>query len=127
MADSAPTRGQRERALSQAIQSVYKQKLGHQPGQVSCSIANERVTIVLENSVTPAEALLAEGGKDELAEEVRGELLDSLYAQLTEVIEETLETKVVDILSDAKLESERTGIIVVLQDAPTVRPRSGKS
>ncbi|MEM9568838.1 MAG: DUF2294 domain-containing protein, partial [Cyanobacteria bacterium P01_E01_bin.34] len=126
MTDAAPTKGQRERALSQAIQSLYKKKLGHQPGQVSCSIASDRVTIILENSVTPAEALLAEEGRDELAEEVRGELLDALYAQLTEVIEETLESKVVDILSDAKLESERTGIIVVLEDAPTVRPRSGK-
>ncbi|MBD1832334.1 DUF2294 domain-containing protein [Cyanobacteria bacterium FACHB-472] len=119
--DSSPTRGQLERTLSQRIQSLYRTQLGHQPSQVSCQIFDEKLAIILENSITQPEQLLAQNGQEELAEQVRSDLEKALQPQLKSLIEEVLGVSVIDLLSDAKIETGRTGTIVVLSSAPQVR------
>ncbi|MEL7037338.1 MAG: DUF2294 domain-containing protein [Cyanobacteria bacterium J06592_8] len=117
----APTRGQLERTLSQRVQAFYRQELGHQPSKVTCQIFDSKVAIILENSVTPAESLLMREGKNELAEEVRSSLDEATKPQLMELIQQVLQVEVLDLLSDATLETERTGIIAVLSETPAVR------
>ncbi|MBD1907005.1 DUF2294 domain-containing protein [Trichocoleus sp. FACHB-90] len=121
MDSSSPTRGQLERTLSQRIQSLYRTQLGHQPSQVSCQIFDEKLAIILENSITQPEQLLAQNGQEELAEQVRSDLEKALQPQLKSLIEEVLGVSVIDLLSDAKIETGRTGTIVVLSSAPQVR------
>ncbi|MEP0798784.1 DUF2294 domain-containing protein [Funiculus sociatus] len=121
MDSSSPTRGQLERTLSQRIQSLYRTQLGHQPSQVSCQIFDEKLAIILENSITQPEQLLAQNGQEELAEQVRSDLKKALQPQLKSLIEEVLGVSVIDLLSDAKIETGRTGTIVVLSSAPQVR------
>jgi len=116
-----PTRGQLERTLSQRIQALYREQLGQRPSQVSCQIFDQKVMIILENSLTAAEQLLAENGKADLAKQVRSDLDEVIRRQLKALIEEILDGSVVDLLSDATLETGRTGIIVVLEEAPQVR------
>lgn len=118
---SIPTRGQLERTLSQRIQSLYREELGHRPGKVTCQLFGEKLAIVIENSITQPEQVLAKGGQEALAEEVRSELADALRPQLKALLEEILDVDVVDLLSDATIETGRTGVIVVLANAPTVR------
>ena len=118
---SKPTRGQLERLLSQRLQALYREQLGHQPSKVSFQLFDEKVAIIVENSITPPEQLLANTGQAELAQQVRADLDKAIQPQLKEAIEEVLNVNVLDILSDATIETGRTGIIAVLDVTPEVR------
>ncbi|NJK37170.1 MAG: DUF2294 domain-containing protein [Oscillatoriales cyanobacterium RM1_1_9] len=121
MVVQSPTRGQLERTLSQKIQAFYREQLGHQPSKVTCQLFDSKLAIILEESVTPAENLLIQEGKEDLAEKVRSNLDELLRPQLRELVTEILKVEVTDLLSDATLETGRTGIIAVLANSPAVR------
>ncbi|WP_017720375.1 DUF2294 domain-containing protein [Kamptonema formosum] len=121
---SLPTRGQLERTISQRLGALYRSEIGHQPSKIDCRLVEEKVTVVLENSITKAELLLAESGQEELAERFRDELQQLIEPKIKALIEEILETPVIDVLTHAKLETGRTGTIVLLAAPPQVRPPS---
>jgi uncharacterized protein YbcI len=121
MTTQTQTRGQLERTLSQRIQTLYRDQLGHQPSKITCQISDRNLVIVLENSITPAEQLLAQSGSEELAEKVRSELDEAIQPGLQELIEDTLSVTVAELLSDATLDTGRTGIIAVLNELPNFR------
>lgn len=121
MDSSYPTRGQLERTLSQRIQALYRNQLEHQPSRVTCQLFDEKLAIILEDSITQPEQLLVNNGQAELAEKVRAELDDALQPQLKELIEEIVGVTVVDLLSNAKLETGRTATVVILANPPQVR------
>lgn len=127
MTTSTPTRGQIERTLSQRIQAFYREQLGHQPSKVTCQLSDSNLMIVIENSITPPELLLAHSGRTELAEQVRSDIDEAIQPQLKEIIKEILNVDVLELLSDATLETGRTGIIGVLSDSPTFRNPSAIS
>lgn len=118
---STPTRGQIQRTLAQGIQALYRDQLGHQPSKVTCQLSDSNLTIILENSITQPEQLLAQTGRQELAEQVRSDLDEAIQPQLKTLIEDILNVEVVELLSDATLETGRTGIIALLTDTPNVR------
>lgn len=126
METALPTRGQLERQLSQRIQALYRSELGHQPAKVFCQIFDEKVIIILEDSITKTEKLLAEKGQEELAEQVRSEIDEAIQPQVKQLIEEVLEANVIDLLSNAKLETGRTGTIVMLESPPKYRTKGVK-
>ena len=123
-----PTRGQVERTLAQRIQALYRENLGHQPSKVTCQLSEQNVVILLEDSITQPEQLLAQTGRKELAQRVHLDLDDAIQPKLKALIEEILNVSVVDLLTDATLETGRTGIIALLTEAPNVRinPSSAK-
>jgi uncharacterized protein YbcI len=121
-----PTRGQLERTLSQRVQAFYRTQLGHQPSRVQCYIADGKITIVLEDSITKPEQLLRENGQEQLAEKVRNDLDKALHPQLSAMIQEIVGIKVVDIFSDATFDTGRSGTIVVLEEAPQLRESQPK-
>ena len=121
MDSSYPTRGQLERTLSQRIQALYRNQLEHQPSRVTCQLFDEKLAIILEDSITQPEQLLVNNGQTELAEKVRAELDDVLQPQLKELIEEIVGVSVGDILSNAKLETGRTATVVILANPPQIR------
>ncbi|MBW4625470.1 MAG: DUF2294 family protein [Brasilonema octagenarum HA4186-MV1] len=121
MTTPTPTRGQVERTLAQRIQALYRDQLGHQPSKITCQLSDQNVVIIIENSITKPEKLLLKTGNQELAEEVRSDLDDAIAPQLKVLIEETLNVTVIELLSDATLETGRTGIIAILTDSPTIR------
>ena len=116
-----PTRGQLERTLSQRIQAFYRDRLGHQPSKVTCQLFDEKLVIILEDSITNAEGLLMEEGQQELAQQVRSNLDDAIKPKLIALIEKILDVEVTDLLSDSTLETGRTGTIAVLANTPEVR------
>lgn len=63
MASDTPTKGQLERSLSQKVLALYRNQLGQQPSKVSCQLCDEKWIIILEDSLTPPEQILAQGGK----------------------------------------------------------------
>lgn len=121
MTDNLLTRGQLERKLSQEIQQFYRSNLGHQPSKVTCQLFDTKIVIILEDSITNAEQLLVDEGKNDLAEEVRSNLDEATKPKLKQLIEEITDVKVLDILSDATLDTGRTGMISVLSATPKVR------
>lgn len=120
----SPTRGQLERTLSQRIQSLYRTQLEHQPSRVTCQIFDEKIAIILENSITQPEKLLVTSGQEELAEQVRTELDEALQPQIIALIEEVVGVAVLDLLSDAKLSTGRTATVAILAESPQVRRSS---
>ena len=118
---SYPTRGQVERTLSQRIQALYRTQLEHQPSRVVCQIFDEKVAIILEDSITQPEQLLVSQGQEELAEKVRAGLDEALQPQLKSLIEEVVGVAVIDLLSNAKLDTGRAATIAILADPPQLR------
>jgi uncharacterized protein YbcI len=118
---SIPTRGQVERTLAQRIQALYRQQLGHQPSKVTCQLSDRNLVILLEDSITQPEQLLAQSGREELAIAVRSDLDEAIQPQIKAIIEEILNVEVIELLSDATLETGRTGIIAVLTETPNFR------
>ncbi|HBL13924.1 MAG TPA: hypothetical protein DD379_21520 [Cyanobacteria bacterium UBA11162] len=122
-----PTRGQLERTLSQRIQSLYREQLGHQPSKVTVAITDERITILIEDAITQPEQLLVNLGREELTEQVRSDLDQAIQVSLRSLIEEVVGLEVVDLLSDTTLETGRAGSIAVLSDIPKFRNPGVKS
>jgi uncharacterized protein YbcI len=123
---SVPTRGQLERKLSQTIQALYNEHLGQQPSKVTCQLCDKNLTIILEDSITQPEQLLAEQGQDSLAKEVRSSLDEAIRPKLKTTIESVVEVEVTDMLCDATLETGRTGIVVILNAVPASREPAAK-
>ncbi len=124
MASDTPTKGQLERSLSQKVQALYRNQLGQQPSKVSCQLCDEKLIIILEDSLTQPEQILAQGGQEDLAEEVRTNLDDFIKPKLKSLVEEVSGVNVTDLLSDVTLESGLTGIIAMLEKTPMVRSAS---
>lgn len=122
MTSDERTKGQLERSLSQKVQALYRQQLGHQPGKVSCQLCGEKFIIFLEDSITQPEQLLVDKGQEDLAEDVRTNLDEIMQPQLKKLVEEVSGVGVLELLSDATLESGLTGIIAVLKERPALRP-----
>lgn len=119
----ALTVGQLERKLSQNIQSFFRKLLGHAPSKVSCHLFTNKLMVVAENSVTPAEKTLAETGKKELAQKVRANLYESIRLKLKSLIEDISQVEVTDLLGETHLDTGLTGFIVVFNGIPKVRHR----
>lgn len=115
------TAGQLEREISQKMQALYKAKLGHQTGRITCQLFDAKVAIVLENSLTQPVKLLFEENRNELAQQMRNDLNDALQPLVKTLIEDIIGVTVIDLLSDTSLSTGRTAVIGILEGAPDVR------
>lgn len=115
-----PGHGQLEQTLENRIQVLYFTQLGHKPNKVSCHLVDKTLSIIVENSITKPVRLLAESGKQELAELARFNIHEAFKPQLKALIEEVIGVSVIDLLGDSKLETGFTSMIAVLATAPKV-------
>jgi uncharacterized protein YbcI len=115
------TRGQLERSLSQSIQALYRTKLGHQPSKVTCRLLDQKLIIILEDSITQPEQVLVDEAKDELAQQVRDAIDDAIEPSLKQLIAEQTGIEVIDLLSDATVETGRVGVIAILASEPQTK------
>lgn len=116
-----PTKGQLQRQLTQQFQRLYREQLDHSPGKITCQLIDEKLMVVIENSVTKPEQLLLEEGESELAKQVRLDLATALKPQIIDLVKSTVNREVVDILSDATLQTGRTGLVIILSSPPETR------
>jgi uncharacterized protein YbcI len=116
-----PSVGQLERELSHRIGFLYSSQLGQRLSKIICHFFDKKLAITLENSVTPAEQTLINGGYEILAEEVRLDLDKIMKPQLKNLIEEVVGNPVLDLMGSTNLATSRTGIIVILKQLPDVR------
>lgn len=124
---SKMAREQLQQVLSQRIQALYRNQLGHQPRTVTCQLFEEKLAIVIEGSLTKSEQLLLKSGQGELVQEMRSDLEVAIQPQIKKLIEEVMNVPVIDLLSDATLETGRTGAIAVLATTPQLHHASSTS
>lgn len=115
------TAGQLEREVSQKMQALYKKKLGHQIGRVTCQLFDNKVALVLEDSLTRPVRLLVQENQHALAQQLRNDLNAALKPLVKDLISNTLKVGVVEVLSDTSLSTQRTAIVGILTDLPNVR------
>jgi uncharacterized protein YbcI len=113
-----PTRSELERTLSQEVRAFYYAQLGHQPSQVTCQFMGDKIAILIENSITQPEQLLAQRGQQKLAEKVRANINHALQPELKHLIEEVVKVPVIDLMIDSTLETRRTSTVAVLAATP---------
>lgn len=119
-----PTCGQIERDLSQRIQKLYRELLGHSPRKVTCKIFDCSLAIVVEDSLTILQKTLTEENKlDEAAKYINSAIDSIIKSKLKVAIEEVLEIEVHDILFDSSLKMQQSGAIAILTKTPLVRSR----
>lgn len=118
------TVGQLEREFSQHIHNFYRNVLGYAPKKVSCHLFTNKLVVVAEDSITPAEKVLVQAGKKDLAQKVRANLYQSIKSKLKLLIEEISQVEVTELLGESALDTGFTGIIVIFNDVPQVRDRN---
>ncbi len=79
------------------------------------------LTIIIEDSITQPEQLLAKSGRQELAKQVRSNINQTLGPHLKSLIEEVVKVPVVDLLSDSAFDTERTSIVAVLASLAQIK------
>ena len=119
--DVNKTAGQIEREISQALNGLYRQELGHQPGKITCQLFEKKVVLVIEDSLSRPEKLLLTQGNSEIALQAHEELLDALKEKAKRCIADVTGMSVLDILVDSNVETSRMGLIVMLEQAPDVK------
>lgn len=120
-----PTAGQLERATSQRVRALYRQKYGHQPSKVDCHLLGNKVIISLEDTITPIEKLLVEAQSSSLVTQVRSFIDEAIKPQLQELIEDIFKVNVTNCFYDTAIDTGCAGAIVILANVPQVRsPKS---
>jgi len=116
-----PSSGERERILTQAVQSLWHRHLACRPQRVVCQLFSNSVAIIIEDSVTLPEQFLLANNKTATAQMARQAIHKFMKAQLTGLLEQVLDQKVLVVLSDTALTERCTGITAILSAAPAVR------
>jgi uncharacterized protein YbcI len=116
-----PTIGQLERTISQQICTLYSSLTGFRPQKILCHFFDKEIVISLENFLTPIEKTLLREGHEKLAKEIRFSLDKIIVNQLKIIINDVIKCDVLDVMNDSNINSNRTGIIVILDKTPEVK------
>ncbi|MBE9167204.1 DUF2294 domain-containing protein [Pleurocapsales cyanobacterium LEGE 06147] len=109
---------QLEKILSPKIKSIYKKQLEHQLSNISYRLFERTLVVILEGTVTPPEQLLKQSNCQQLAEQVRRAIDRIIQPQIKTTIEEAMNVKVIDFLSDTTIDTNRTAAIAIFEFHP---------
>lgn len=107
-----------EQLISESIRRWYHDRLNHDLGAITCCLIDQKVVIVVEQTITQPEKFLAECGQAHLAEQIRLNVDEAIESHLIALVERVTQTAVVDLLISTRIETERTGGIAVLAEIP---------
>lgn len=116
-----------ESLLSQKIKDIYKEQLEQELNDISYQLFDHTLIITLEGIVTSPEKLLKEHNSPHLAKQVREAIDRVIQPQIQTVIEEVLNVKVIDFLSDTTIDRDLTGAIAIFELKPNDISDSYKS
>lgn len=102
---------------------MYEKELKHELKEINYQLFNDKLIIIMEESVTQPELVLNESSKEDLAKKVRNFFDQILQPQIKSSIEEVLKVTIIDFLSDTTIETSRTAAIAIFQLQP-VNPSS---
>ncbi|MBE9118467.1 DUF2294 domain-containing protein [Lusitaniella coriacea LEGE 07157] len=101
--------------LTERIQGLYEQQLQHQLHEVSYKLSDKTLVIVMEGTLTKPEQILMARDRAELAQQVRTVLNSALKPQICQLVEEVMDVRVIDFLSDTTISTGRTGAIAIFE------------
>ncbi|WP_255414094.1 DUF2294 domain-containing protein [Pleurocapsa sp. CCALA 161] len=104
--------------LSQKIEDIYQQQLEHKINNISYKLFDNILVIILEGIITSPEKLLKDHDHIYLAKQVRKAVDNIVHPQIKEIIEEVLDVKIIDFLSDTTIKSDLTGAIAIFEPKP---------
>ncbi|MDJ0574725.1 MAG: DUF2294 domain-containing protein [Xenococcaceae cyanobacterium MO_234.B1] len=107
-----------EALLSQKIKDVYQDKLEHQLDNISYRLFERTLIIMMEGTITSPEKLLKSSARLDLAKQVRESIDSVIHPQIKDIIEEVLNVKVIDFLSDTTIDNDLTGAIAIFEFKP---------
>ncbi len=107
-----------ETLLSQKIKDVYQDKLEHQLDNISYRLFERTLIIMMEGTITSPEKLLKSSARLDLAKQVRESIDSVIHPQIKDIIEEVLNVKVIDFLSDTTIDNDLTGAIAIFEFKP---------
>ncbi len=107
-----------KKLLSRKIQAVYQDRLEHQLDNISYKLFDHTLIVILEGIITSPEELLKNSDRAHLAQQVREVIDSAIQPRIKDIIEEVLEVKVVDFLSDTTIEQNLTGAIAIFEFKP---------
>jgi uncharacterized protein YbcI len=111
--------GSTRAAISNEIVRLLAQNAGRGPTRARTYINDDMITCVLEDSLTPVERTLADDGKAQTIEHVRGELQETMREQMVESVEAISGRRVRAFLSANQAEPD------VAVETFLLQPRSG--
>ncbi|MEM8829109.1 MAG: Na-translocating system protein MpsC family protein [Cyanobacteria bacterium P01_G01_bin.19] len=118
-----PTLKQLERTISQKFFVLYRQKLGITPKVVVCSIFQTYLIVVAEKLLSPLELTMQQSGEIKFLEEIRRDVDRSLESALGSLIEEIARVKVVDLVCQVNIDSDRLIAVAILDKPPAVKQK----
>jgi uncharacterized protein YbcI len=104
-----------ESVLSQKIKDIYQEQLEHQLNNISYKLFDRTLIITLEGIITSPEKLLKNENHLYLAKQVREAIDSVIHPQIQKIIEEVLNVKVIDFLSDTTIDHDMTGAIAIFE------------
>lgn len=104
-----------ESIISQKIKDIYQVELEHKLENISYKLFDHTLVITLEGIVTSPEKLLKNNDRLDLAKQVRKTVDSVIHPQIQSIIEEVLNVKVIDFLSDTTLENDMAGAIAIFE------------
>lgn len=104
--------------LSQRIEDIYQQQLDHKIDTISYKLFDNTLVIILEGIITSPEKLLQDNDYLCLAKQVRKAVDHVIHPQIQSIIEEVLDVKVIDFLSDTTINNNLTGAIAIFEFKP---------
>ncbi len=107
-----------ELILFQKIKDVYQEELEQQLDNISYKLFDRTLVITLEGIETLPEKLLKANNRYDLAQQVRKVIDSVINPQIKNIIEEVLDVKVIDFLSDTTIDNNITGAIAIFEFKP---------
>lgn len=107
-----------ESILLEKIKDVYQEELEHNLDNISYKLFDRTLVITLEGIVTSPEKLLKNNDRVDLAKQVRKAVDGVIHPQIQNIIEEVLDVKVIDFLSDTTIDNDITGAIAIFEFKP---------
>ena len=115
-----------ESILSQKIEDIYRDKLEQKLNNISYRLFDRTLIVILEGTVTSPEKLLKDNNSLCLAKQVREAIDRVIHPQIQETIEEVLNVKVIDFLSDTTIDHDLTGAIAIFEIESQASPTQEK-
>ena len=125
MKNSADKSEEVQREILRLLTTWYAKNLGVEPTNITLTLLENQMTLLIEDSQTLVEKLLRANLSRDLNVFFQASLSNAIKMPLRLIIEKVLvDVKVLEIFSERSLQTNRTGAIVILDKVPTIGHRT---
>jgi uncharacterized protein YbcI len=113
--------------IGRGVVQIAKEHIGRGPTKVRVTIADDTVMVIYEDSLTPAEKKLVDGGDTDFVRLMRRKFQDAVRADVTALVEQVLGRRARTFLSDHDVVHDVGLEVILLEDAvePAEVPQTG--